>query len=135
MAFLWVSGADFGCNRHCKTNPVDLEGSRGQVLVVLGGFWGVLGEEGGSNINSNLWPKRRHEEIKRDGVNRPQPIVGNVWLTTSVLTPFCGCFAATFVRVDPPEIPSGASCDPELFQSHRLPTKMAVRSPVRSCLK
>ncbi len=32
------SGADFGCSRHCKTNPVDLEGSRGQVLVVLRSF-------------------------------------------------------------------------------------------------
>ncbi len=37
------SGADFGCNRHCKTNPVDLERSRGQVLVVWGGFWKLLG--------------------------------------------------------------------------------------------
>ena len=26
-----VSGADFWCNRHCKTSPVDLEGCWGQV--------------------------------------------------------------------------------------------------------
>ncbi len=25
MALELPSGADFGCNRHCKTNPVDLE--------------------------------------------------------------------------------------------------------------
>jgi hypothetical protein len=42
MALELPSGADCGSNRHCKTNPVDLEGSRGQVLVVLGGFWKVL---------------------------------------------------------------------------------------------
>ncbi len=29
------SGADFGCNRHCKTNPVDLEGSRGKVFEIV----------------------------------------------------------------------------------------------------
>ncbi len=40
MALELPSGADFGCNRHCKTNPVDLEGSRGQVLVVFGGLGG-----------------------------------------------------------------------------------------------
>ena len=34
MALELPSGAEFGCNRHCKTNPVDLERSRGQVLVV-----------------------------------------------------------------------------------------------------
>ncbi len=28
------SGPKFGCNRNCKTNPVDLAGSGGQVLVV-----------------------------------------------------------------------------------------------------
>ena len=38
-----ASGADFGCNRYCKASPVDLEGSRGQVLEVLGGCWLVLG--------------------------------------------------------------------------------------------
>ena len=38
MALELPSGADFGCNRHCKTNPVDLEGSPGQVLVLLIGF-------------------------------------------------------------------------------------------------
>ena len=31
MALELVCGADFWCNRHCKANPVDLEGSRGQV--------------------------------------------------------------------------------------------------------
>jgi hypothetical protein len=46
MASKLLSGADFGCNRHCKTNAVDLDGSRGHVLVVLGGFWKVLGEGG-----------------------------------------------------------------------------------------
>ena len=29
-------GADFWRNRHCKTNPVDLEGSRGQVWPKIG---------------------------------------------------------------------------------------------------
>ncbi len=56
MALELPSGADFGCNRRCVTNPVDLEGSRGQVWVVLNGFWKVLGS-GGSKINSPLWPK------------------------------------------------------------------------------
>jgi hypothetical protein len=42
MALELVSGADFGCNRRCKTNPVNLEGSRGQVLVVLGWFLGCF---------------------------------------------------------------------------------------------
>lgn len=37
MVLELAPGADFGCNRHCKTNPVDLEGSRGQVLVVEAG--------------------------------------------------------------------------------------------------
>ncbi len=46
MALEIAYGADFGCNRNCKTNPVDLEGSRGQVLVVLAGFWWVLRGEG-----------------------------------------------------------------------------------------
>ncbi len=41
MALEWVSGADVWCNRCCKTNPVDLEGSRGQVFGVLAGFWWV----------------------------------------------------------------------------------------------
>ena len=38
-----VSGANFGCNRHCMTNPVDLEGSQDQVLVVsfLEGLGGI----------------------------------------------------------------------------------------------
>ncbi len=47
MALELPSGAHLGCNRHCKTNPVDLEGSGGQVLVDLRGF--VLGRfyEGG----------------------------------------------------------------------------------------
>ncbi len=49
MALEVPSRADFGCNRHCKTKPVDLEGSRGQVLVVLGG---ALKE-----VNFPLWPK------------------------------------------------------------------------------
>ncbi len=43
MALEWVLGADFGCSLHCKTSPVVLEGSRGQVLgcwVVLEGFRG-----------------------------------------------------------------------------------------------
>ncbi len=40
MALELPCGADFGRNWHCKTNPVDLEGSRGQVLVVLGVFGG-----------------------------------------------------------------------------------------------
>ncbi len=43
MALELASGDGFGCNRHCKTNADDLEGSRGQVLkvlgVVVGGFW------------------------------------------------------------------------------------------------
>ncbi len=45
-----ASGADFGCNRHCKANPVDLEGSRVQVLMVLGGFGKVLGGGGGVEV-------------------------------------------------------------------------------------
>ncbi len=53
MALELPSGADFGRNRHRKASPVDLEGSRGQVFVVLGGFRNVLG----GNINFPLWPK------------------------------------------------------------------------------
>jgi hypothetical protein len=37
-----VYGADFWCNRHCKTNPVDLEGSRGQVWPNNGRKWTPL---------------------------------------------------------------------------------------------
>ncbi len=37
-------------NRYCKANPVDLEGSRGQVLAVSGGFTG-WGEGGEGKIN------------------------------------------------------------------------------------
>ncbi len=56
------SGADFWSKRRCKTNPVDLEGSRGQGLVVLGGFWRVLGEGWeGSTIKVPLWPKAGYE--------------------------------------------------------------------------
>ncbi len=43
MTLKLSSGADSGCIRHCNTIPVDLEGSRGQVLVVLDGFWKFLG--------------------------------------------------------------------------------------------
>ncbi len=46
IALEWVSRADLGCNWHCKTNPVDLEGSLGQVWVVWGGFWLALGGGG-----------------------------------------------------------------------------------------
>ncbi len=59
MAFQWVSGADLWCNRRCKTNPVDLEGSRGRVFEVLVEFWWALRVEGGA-INLKLWPTRRH---------------------------------------------------------------------------
>jgi hypothetical protein len=38
-----ASGADFRCNRRCTTSPVDQEGSWGQVLEVVDGFWKVLG--------------------------------------------------------------------------------------------
>ncbi len=63
MALELASGADFWCNRHCKTNPVDLEGSRGQVLVVLGGFWKVSGRGEGGKINLPLWPKAGYEWV------------------------------------------------------------------------
>ncbi len=54
MAFELPFGADFGCNRHCKTNPVDLEGSRARVLSLLGAFR----EAGGrGKTNFPLWPK------------------------------------------------------------------------------
>ncbi len=36
MALALVYGADFWCNRRCTTSPVDLEGSRGQVLPKSG---------------------------------------------------------------------------------------------------
>ncbi len=56
------SGADFGCNRHCKTNPVDLEGSRGQVLGGWGGFWTGFGVGvGGEGINVSMWPKAGYD--------------------------------------------------------------------------
>ncbi len=51
IALEWASGADFGCNRHCKTNPAYLEGSRGQVFEVLAGRWWVIGESGGGRGN------------------------------------------------------------------------------------
>ncbi len=38
MALELPSGAEFGYNRHCKMSPVDLEGSRGPILVFWGGF-------------------------------------------------------------------------------------------------
>ncbi len=34
-----VYGADLGCNRHCKTDLVDLEGSRGQVWPKTDHTW------------------------------------------------------------------------------------------------
>ncbi len=58
MAF----GADFGCMRCCKTNPVDLEGSRGQVLVVFGGFGRFYR---GRGLDSQLWPKRGRCVLQR----------------------------------------------------------------------
>ncbi len=36
MAAKGPYGVDFKCNRHCKTNPVDLGGSRGQVWPKTG---------------------------------------------------------------------------------------------------
>ncbi len=56
MALELASGPDFGCNRYCKTNPVDQEGPRVQVLAVWGGFWKVLG---GRRMNCPLWPEGR----------------------------------------------------------------------------
>ncbi len=55
MALQLASEADFWCNRRCKTNPIDLEGSRGQVLVVWDGLLKVLGW--GGKIKFPLWPK------------------------------------------------------------------------------
>ncbi len=46
MALELTSGADFGCNRHCKTNPVDLEGLGAKFWL----FWVVLGRFGGKTI-------------------------------------------------------------------------------------
>ncbi len=61
MALGLASGAGFGCNRHCKTNIGDLEGSQGQVLVVLGGFWKVLGGREGCKNNFPLWPQAGYD--------------------------------------------------------------------------
>ncbi len=36
LALELVCGADFWCNRHCKTSPVDLEGFGGQVWPNIG---------------------------------------------------------------------------------------------------
>ncbi len=45
MALELASGAEFVHNRYCKANPVDLEGSGGQVLLVLAvRFLGWVGE-------------------------------------------------------------------------------------------
>ncbi len=36
MALEWLCGADFWCNRHCRTTPVLLEGFWGQVWPKIG---------------------------------------------------------------------------------------------------
>jgi hypothetical protein len=43
MSLELVSRFDFWCNRHCRTNPIDLEGSRSQVSGVCDGFGMVFG--------------------------------------------------------------------------------------------
>ena len=75
IALEWVSRPDSGCNRHCKTNPVDLEGSRGQVLVVWGGCWRGW-EGGGGKINFPLWPKAAHVKMTIRSLPRDPPGVG-----------------------------------------------------------
>ena len=57
IALKFASVADCWCTRRCKANPVDLEGSRGQVLVVLDGFGKVWGD-GGENPPRLLASKR-----------------------------------------------------------------------------
>ncbi len=51
IAFELPSGPDFGCSRRCKTKPVDLEGSRGQVSVVWDGFWKLFCFLGAKSIS------------------------------------------------------------------------------------
>ena len=71
MALKLASGAHFGYNRYCKANPVDLEGSRGQVLEVLGGFWWVLGGGRSGRAASNHVLKIPC--IKKPCIKNPRP--------------------------------------------------------------
>ena len=64
MALKLASGAHFGYNRYCKANPVDLEGSRGQVLEVLNGFWWVLG---------GTWPRDPFQRVGLEKWCRTHP--------------------------------------------------------------
>ncbi len=73
MALELLSGADFGCNRHCKTNPVDLEGYGAQVLVVLGGVCKVFGSVGGLGSLFGMFLARPQEHSKSAGSGGPGP--------------------------------------------------------------
>jgi hypothetical protein len=79
MAFKLPSGADFGCNRHCKTNPVDLEGSRGLVLMVLGGFRKVV--MGGDPFSIVAKGRLCHDSTKlaRKSYAQDQPTRAQTW--------------------------------------------------------
>jgi hypothetical protein len=68
MALELVCGADFWCNRHCRTSP-----------VVLEGFWG------------QVWPKigRKHEKSEYRIANEPlrMPILADLRLAPDLRLP------------------------------------------------
>ncbi len=102
-----------------QTNPADLKGSRGQVLVVLGGFWKVLGGGGrgggGESIKAGYMkyllrlvpePREASLPVPRSAVEEVHPrgsrglaaaglavghVVPYIWVPEGSLAGFLGC--------------------------------------------
>ncbi len=81
MALELPSGADFWCNRRCKTSPVDLEGSRGKDLVALGGFGGLqgVGAKGRQRQNQFYIVAKGRQRHKCGVAGGGGPSIGGVW--------------------------------------------------------
>jgi hypothetical protein len=70
------------CNRRCKTNPADLEGSRGQVLVVLGGFWKGFRGSGEAKSVFHCGHRPATQTPWRSGRREPRKREREVWGAT-----------------------------------------------------